>query len=199
MTKTLPARLSCLVPVAALLAGLAGTAQATLYNVAYDGNRLDVTGFINANSTGTFSPTSFNAVAFDYSINVVIDNTWSFTFNTNDSTWGDNAFGNWGSAITIQVTANEIQISSASSDDFSPAILFLMTDTVHNGALENLRISGDRLGIRPPNPSTGEAVSFDSGRPIPFATAVAVPEPSTYAMLAAGLVAVIGIARRRRG
>jgi len=67
--------------IALVLGLLSGVAQAgIIYDVNFNGSTIDLAGFIDANTLGTFTPTAFDATLADYAITASNNGLASFLF-----------------------------------------------------------------------------------------------------------------------
>lgn len=95
------ARFGAIMAGALMLCTASAATAGVIYDVNLDGSTIDLTGFIETNALGNFSPSAFDGQVIDFSITASENLAFSFLFNLSNSTWG--LFGN-GALINILVT-----------------------------------------------------------------------------------------------
>lgn len=182
-----------------VLVVVGGQVQAGVYNVNLDGSTIDLTGFIEIDAVGDFSPPDFGALVTDYSITASGNGSFPFVFTGANSQWGGGIFGTY---VTIAVSPDAITLSAPTGGVFGvfgSGSVFLIANATTNGARENLHLYQTTLGYRTPNPPD-ELIFETVESPFPLASARSpgvVPEPTALAIW--GTLSGLGmiVARRR--
>jgi hypothetical protein len=164
----------------------------TIYDVSFNGSKIDLSGFIETNAVGDFSPGDFDSQVLSYSLVASWNGFAPFTFTAANSTWG---FNFEGANVVISILNGMISLSAPTGGDFDGGNGFLMADVATNGAQENLRLFQDHLGFRTSDPPN--AMLFDTlSGPFVLGKARAIPEPASIATFAFGLM-LFGVTTRR--
>jgi hypothetical protein len=181
--------------VSALLTGPVAAQAQTTYTVAFNGGTIDLFGTIQVSAFGLFNGSIVGANVVDYSITASNNGAAAFTFTMANSFWGGSGVG---TALTFEATATSLSITSLFGVN-SSVNRFLTANAATNGAIENLRLNSDGdLGYRTPSPPD-VLLTEQVGTTFVLGTApVAVPEPTSLALVLTGVVGVAGAVLRRR-
>lgn len=165
----------------------------TIYNINFNGSVVDLSGFIETDAVGTFSPTAFDSLITNYSILGSWNGFAPFTFTKANSTWGGN-FAGAGVNVSISILGSAITLSAPLGYDFDGGNIFLIADNpAPDGIIQNLRIAQNHFGFR----SDPDTMVFETVSPTFTLATARVPEPTPLSLLAAGL-GLIGFHVRRR-
>lgn len=165
-----------------------------IYNINFNGSVVDLSGFIETDAVGIFSPTDFDSQITNYSIFGSWNGFAPFEFTKANSTWGGSFVGA-GANVSISILASAITLSAPLGYDYDGGNIFLIADNpAPDGIIQNLRIAQDHLGFR----SDPDTMVFETVSPTFTLATASVPEPTSLSLLAAGLGLIAFRVRRRR-
>jgi hypothetical protein len=182
-----------IIAAASLLLSIVTPAHAgTIYNINFNGGTVDLSGFIETDALGTFSPTALDSMISNYSILASWNGANPFTFTKANSTWGEGFLGA-GANVIISILGGAFQLSAPTGYDFNGGNLFLLADNpAPDGIIQNLRIAQDHLGFR----SSPDTMVFETVSPTFTLGLARIPEPAPLPLMVSGL-ALIAVHLRR--
>src|SRR5215467_10250673 len=123
-------RATPLLALTVLFCSLAVPASAsTIYSIDFDGATVDLSGFIEVDAVGSFTPAEFDAAVLNYSITASNNGAAVYTFTAANSTFGPSGFGG---DVTITADGTVIGLSSVATTTFFEPSVFLLADVITN-------------------------------------------------------------------
>jgi hypothetical protein len=176
-----------IIAAASLLLSITHAHAGTIYNINFNGSTVDLSGFIETDALGTFSPTALDSLISNYSILASWNGANPFTFTKANSTWGEGFLGA-GANVIISILGGAFQLSAPTGNDFNGGNLFLFADNpASDGIIQNLRIAQNHFGFR----SSPDTMVFETVSPtFTFATA-RIPEPAPLPLMISGLALIV--------